>query len=142
MQDSRGRTHRGSAKGPHQVPGRVWPFHSGAEETPQGGAPSPGGPTTAPPSYNGGALWLNGDLSLIVGYFEGVTLVAHSSPLLIGFAGFKFDGIRAYPAGRDRLGISSKALLYDFEKAYQLKPDSSKLDRITLLDGKVTKLQP
>src|SRR4029077_13342279 len=47
---------------------------------------------TAPPSYNGGALWLNSDLSLIVGYFESVTLVVHSSPLLIGFAGFKFDG--------------------------------------------------
>src|SRR4029077_8447326 len=30
VQDPRGRTHRGSAKGPHQVPGRVCPFHSGA----------------------------------------------------------------------------------------------------------------
>jgi hypothetical protein len=26
VQDSRGRIHVGSAKGPHQVPGRVWPF--------------------------------------------------------------------------------------------------------------------
>jgi hypothetical protein len=48
VKDSRGRTHTGSAKGPHQVPGRVWPFRpesrrvtTGAEDTSQGEATSP-----------------------------------------------------------------------------------------------------
>lgn len=48
VKDSRGRTHLGSAKGPHQVPGRVWPFRSvssattGPEDMPRGEVPSPG----------------------------------------------------------------------------------------------------
>jgi len=49
VKDSRGWMYIGSAKGPHQVPGRVWPFHSkssratsSTEDTPQGEAPLPG----------------------------------------------------------------------------------------------------
>jgi hypothetical protein len=48
VKDSRGRTHIGSAKGPHRVPGRVWPFRpktgldtARSEDASQGGTPSP-----------------------------------------------------------------------------------------------------
>ena len=48
VKDSRGRIHIGSAKGPHQVPGRVWPFGSqssrvttSAEDASQGEGASP-----------------------------------------------------------------------------------------------------
>jgi hypothetical protein len=32
VKDSRGRVHMGAAKGPHQVPGRVWPIQAGAPD--------------------------------------------------------------------------------------------------------------
>ena len=91
---------------------------------------------------NSGVLWLNGALSLIEGYFEPVALVMHGSPLLIDFAGFERDGLATYPAVRDWLGTSSKALLFGFEEVPQFPADCSELVRVMLVDGKLAKLQP
>ena len=89
----------------------------------------------------GGVLLAQPCLWLIGGYFEHVTLVMHGSPLLIDFAGFKRDGLAAYPASWNLLGTSSKALLFGFEELPHFPADCSEVVWVTLVDGKLAKLQ-